>query len=54
LLASVTALTSADWARTGTHATMGVLDVAALLRVAIDHDDEHLASIDRLAAAPGP
>jgi hypothetical protein len=50
LVASVTALTPADWARSGTHATMGVLDVAALLRVAIDHDDEHLASIDRLAA----
>ena len=33
------------WARTGTHDTYGVLDVAALLRIAIDHDAEHLASL---------
>jgi hypothetical protein len=32
-------------ARTGTHDTYGVLDVAALLRLAIDHDREHLASV---------
>ncbi len=49
LVASVTALRPADWARSGTHDTFGLLDVAALLRVAIDHDDEHLASIERLA-----
>ena len=35
----------AAWARTGVHATYGVLDVAALLRLAIDHDAEHLASL---------
>jgi hypothetical protein len=33
------------WARTGTHDTFGVLDVAGLMSVAADHDDEHLASL---------
>ena len=31
----------AAWARTGVHATYGRLDVAGLLRLAIDHDEEH-------------
>jgi hypothetical protein len=35
------------WARTGTHDTYGVLDVAGLMTVAADHDDEHLASLER-------
>lgn len=50
LVAAVTALRPADWARSGSHDTFGVLDVAGLLRVAVDHDDEHLATIERLAA----
>lgn len=33
------------WARTGTHQTYGLLDVAGLMAVAADHDDEHLASL---------
>ena len=33
------------WARTGVHATFGRLDVAGLLRVAVDHDEEHLAGL---------
>jgi hypothetical protein len=37
-------LDDAGWARTGEHATYGVLDVAALMTKAIDHDDEHVAS----------
>ena len=36
---------AAAWARTGTHATYGLLDVTALLRIATDHDAEHLASL---------
>lgn len=36
-------LGEAGWARTGTHATFGVLDVAGLMTKAIDHDEEHLA-----------
>ncbi|TMF34801.1 MAG: DinB family protein [Chloroflexi bacterium] len=35
------------WVRTGTHDTFGVLDVAGLMTVAADHDDEHLASLRR-------
>jgi hypothetical protein len=38
------------WARSGTHVTFGVLDVAGLLRIAADHDSEHLASL----ASDGP
>lgn len=35
----------AAWARTGVHATYGRLDVAGLLRLAIDHDEEHLQGL---------
>ena len=44
-VAVVQALDDAGWARSGTHATYGVLDVAGLLRLAIDHDDGHAASL---------
>ena len=44
-------LDDAGWARTGEHATYGVLDVAALMAKAIDHDDEHL---DELPMSPEP
>ena len=44
-VATVRALDDAGWARSGTHATFGVLDVAGLLRVAVDHDAEHLAGL---------
>ena len=44
-VATVQALDEAGWARFGTHATYGRLDVAGLLRLAIDHDEEHLAGI---------
>ncbi len=44
-VATVRALDDAGWARHGTHATYGVLDVAGLLRLAIDHDEEHAASL---------
>lgn len=36
------------WRRYGLHATFGRLDVAALLRVLADHDNEHLAQLRRL------
>jgi hypothetical protein len=35
----------AAWARTGVHATYGRLDVAGLLRLATDHDEEHLRGL---------
>jgi DinB superfamily len=44
-LAMLDAIGTDGWARTGTHDTFGVLDVAGLMTVAADHDDEHLASL---------
>jgi hypothetical protein len=38
------------WARSGTHATYGELDVAGLMNLAVDHDEEHLRSF---AEEPG-
>ena len=35
----------AAWARAGVHDTYGRLDVAGLFRLAIDHDEEHLAGL---------
>lgn len=46
-LATLAALDDAGWARTGTHATFGVLDLVGLMARAIDHDEEHLASFGR-------
>jgi hypothetical protein len=46
-VAMLDALDHAGWARTGTHATFGVLDVAGLMTRAIDHDEEHLRSLER-------
>jgi hypothetical protein len=43
--ASVRELDEAGWARFGTHATYGRLDVEGLLRLASDHDDGHLAGL---------
>lgn len=39
------ALDDAGWHRRGRHATFGVLDVAALMRIALDHDEEHLRQL---------
>ena len=44
-VARVNDLDDAGWARTGTHTTLGVWDVAGLLRNAIDHDETHLAGL---------
>ena len=46
-VAQLTDLDDAGWARTGTHDTFGVLDVTGLLTKAVDHDEEHLASLGR-------
>ncbi|HEY7130877.1 MAG TPA: DinB family protein, partial [Candidatus Limnocylindrales bacterium] len=46
-LAMLDALGDAGWVRRGTHDTYGELDVAGLMAVAADHDDEHLASLRR-------
>jgi len=44
-VATVRGLDDAGWTRFGTHETYGRLDVAGLLRLAIDHDEEHAASL---------
>jgi hypothetical protein len=44
-LAMLEELGPTGWTRTGTHDTFGVLDVAGLMTVAADHDDEHLATL---------
>ncbi len=38
-------LDEAGWARSGVHGTYGRLDVADLMRVAADHDEEHLTAL---------
>jgi len=47
-VATVNALDEPGWHRTGTHGTYGVLDVEGLVRLAIDHDEDHLAAIRAL------
>ena len=44
---SLAALDDAGWAKTGTHATFGELDAAGLIVRAVDHDEEHLGSLER-------
>jgi hypothetical protein len=44
-LATIDALDDAGWARSGEHATFGTLDVAGLVRNAVDHDEEHLRGL---------
>ena len=39
------ALDDAGWQLTGEHATYGLLDVARLMTLAVDHDEEHIASL---------
>jgi hypothetical protein len=41
-LTRLTALDDSAWARSGVHATFGVLDVEGVCRVMADHDEEHL------------
>lgn len=41
----IEALDDAGWARTGTHAKYGDLDVEGLIRLAFLHDEEHLTAL---------
>ncbi len=41
-VASLKALDASAWMRSGRHATYGKLDVAGLIGLAVDHDEEHL------------
>jgi hypothetical protein len=43
--ATVRALDDTGWARHGTHATYGRLDVEGLLHIAVDHDTSHLEAL---------
>lgn len=45
----LTELDGDGWSKTGVHATYGPLDAAGLMQKAVDHDDEHIASLE---AAP--
>jgi hypothetical protein len=45
----VAALDETGWARSGHHATLGILDVQGILGLAADHDAEHLATLVRLS-----
>jgi hypothetical protein len=49
-VAVVRALDDSGWTRVGVHSTYGRLDVAGLLGVAIDHDDEHARGIRATSA----
>ena len=49
-IAHLASLDDAGWARSGVHATYGRLDVAGLLGIAIDHDADHIAELERRAA----
>jgi hypothetical protein len=44
-IARLDALDDAGWTRTGRHATYGLLDVAKMLRIVLDHDAEHIRQI---------
>jgi hypothetical protein len=46
-LASLDALDTTGWTRSGEHTTFGTLDIAGLLRNAVDHDEEHLRGLRR-------
>ena len=48
-VARLDALDKEGWLRQGHHDTFGVLDVAALLRIALDHDEEHVRQIGRVS-----
>jgi hypothetical protein len=48
-LERLASLDEEGWSRTGIHATYGPLDLAGLLRIAADHDDEHLDALEARA-----
>jgi DinB superfamily len=48
-IAHLSGLDEAGWARSGVHTVYGRLDVAALLGIAVDHDTDHIAELERRA-----
>jgi hypothetical protein len=53
-VAIVAGFDDAAWARTGIHDTFGRLDVAGLIGITADHDDEHLAGLGGTAVQIKP
>ena len=49
LVEYVRGLSSGDRERTGTHATYGEISVDGYLRIALEHDRDHLGALERLA-----
>jgi hypothetical protein len=49
-VATLERLDDDGWRQTGTHDTFGVLDVAGLMTKAVEHDDEHVASLQENSA----
>ncbi len=47
IVSHLKALDDAGWARVGTHATYGLLDVAGLCAKLLEHDYEHLAELQK-------
>jgi hypothetical protein len=45
-VATVRALDDDGWRRSGRHATYGKLDVSGLLKLATDHDEDHLRGLE--------
>ena len=53
LAALLAGMTDEDWARTGKHETLGVMDLAAqLTHFHVGHYEEHAAQLDSIASAP--
>lgn len=53
LLEFVRGLSEEERRRTGTHERYGVLSVDDYLAIALEHDREHLAAVERKAVQPG-
>lgn len=47
IVSHLKALDDAGWARVGTHATYGLLDVAGLCAKLLEHDYEHLSELEK-------
>jgi DinB superfamily len=53
-VAHLEGFTEEGWARVGTHARLGHMDVAGLCAQILEHDEEHLAELNKRAQAAIP
>ena len=51
LVSALRAISPEDWERAGTHEARGSMSVLDIARYIADHDDEHIAQIERAAGA---